>query len=125
MGHIALQGALYIQTFAFLGEAYVPVLLPPSCITDRSSLPLQAAVSFTDVAALFSEGEWDVLEQRQRDLYGNVMRDIHHVLLGLGGRLKPGDFLSTTNQIIFFVFQPSIRYLKGDSTFWCVKDIVI
>lgn len=53
----------------------------------------RAAVSFTDVAALFSEGEWDVLEQRQRDLYGNVMRDIHHVLLGLGYRIENSEVL--------------------------------
>ncbi|XP_063807174.1 zinc finger protein 587B-like, partial [Pseudophryne corroboree] len=43
----------------------------------------RAVVSFTDVAASFTEEEWDVLEEWQRSLYGNVMREIHNVLLDL------------------------------------------
>ncbi|XP_075716909.1 zinc finger protein 212-like [Rhinoderma darwinii] len=55
--------------------------------------PERAAVSFADVAASFSEEEWDVLEEWRRDLYGKVMRDIHTVLLHLGYRIENSDVL--------------------------------
>ncbi|XP_044144924.1 protein ZNF783-like isoform X1 [Bufo gargarizans] len=53
----------------------------------------RAAVSFTDVAASFSGEEWDILEEWQRHLYGNVMREIHNVLLDLGYHIENSEVL--------------------------------
>ncbi|XP_056408236.1 zinc finger protein 567-like [Hyla sarda] len=53
----------------------------------------RAAVSFTDVAASFSEEEWGVLKEWQRTLYGNVMLEIHGVLRGLGYRIENSEVL--------------------------------
>ncbi|KAM8953342.1 uncharacterized protein RCH25_044186 [Pelodytes ibericus] len=53
----------------------------------------QGSVTFTDVAASFSEEEWEMLEQWQRDLYSNVMQEIHNVLLDLGYHIKNSEIL--------------------------------
>ncbi|XP_072263442.1 zinc finger protein 248-like isoform X3 [Pyxicephalus adspersus] len=53
----------------------------------------RAAVWFMDVAASFSEEEWDMLEEWKRDLYGNVIRDIHNVMLDLGYHIENSEVL--------------------------------
>ncbi|XP_077106316.1 uncharacterized protein LOC143764547 isoform X3 [Ranitomeya variabilis] len=42
-------------------------------------------VRFKEVAVYFSEEEWSQLDPWQKELYGNVMRDIHAALLSLAG----------------------------------------
>ncbi|XP_069463732.1 zinc finger protein 282-like isoform X3 [Ambystoma mexicanum] len=44
----------------------------------------KAPVTFQDVAAYFSEEEWKLLHDWQRELYKNVMKEIHQALLSLG-----------------------------------------
>ncbi|XP_078532617.1 uncharacterized protein LOC144818763 [Lissotriton helveticus] len=41
-------------------------------------------VSFHDVSDYFSEEEWKLLHDWQKNLYKNVMKEIHHALLSLG-----------------------------------------
>nr|XP_033817768.1 zinc finger protein 501-like isoform X2 [Geotrypetes seraphini] len=44
----------------------------------------QITVTFNDVAAYFSEQEWQALEEWQRELYRGVMKQIHRALFSLG-----------------------------------------
>ncbi|KAJ1112251.1 hypothetical protein NDU88_000519 [Pleurodeles waltl] len=43
-----------------------------------------ARLTFQDVVACFSQEEWDLLHKWQKDLYSNLMKDIHQVLMILG-----------------------------------------
>ncbi|XP_069506529.1 zinc finger protein 777-like isoform X3 [Ambystoma mexicanum] len=44
----------------------------------------QAPVTFRDVAAYFSETDWKLLHDWQKELYKKVMKEIHQALLSLG-----------------------------------------
>ncbi|XP_078527750.1 uncharacterized protein LOC144799973 isoform X2 [Lissotriton helveticus] len=44
----------------------------------------QTPVTFQDVAACFSQEEWKLLQEWQKDLYRNVMKEIHKALISLG-----------------------------------------
>lgn len=44
----------------------------------------KASVTFHDVAAYFSDEEWKLLPQWQKELYKNVMKEIHQALISLG-----------------------------------------
>ncbi|XP_029463164.1 uncharacterized protein LOC115094348 [Rhinatrema bivittatum] len=44
----------------------------------------RASVTFHDVAIYFSEDEWQLLEEWQKELYRNVMKEIHGALISLG-----------------------------------------
>ncbi|XP_069460824.1 uncharacterized protein [Ambystoma mexicanum] len=46
--------------------------------------PEKAPVTFQDVAACFSEEEWKLLHEWQKELYRNVMKEIHQALISLG-----------------------------------------
>nr|XP_033817783.1 zinc finger protein 777-like isoform X3 [Geotrypetes seraphini] len=55
---------------------------------------LSAAISvtFSDVAVYFSEKEWGLLDEWQKELYRNVMKEIHGALLSMGYKiLNPGN----------------------------------
>nr|XP_033817764.1 uncharacterized protein LOC117368323 [Geotrypetes seraphini] len=63
----------------------------------------KVSVTFSDVAAYISEEEWEILEDWEKDLYRNVMKEIHMVLISLGYtivnpsillRIKPGEALN-------------------------------
>ncbi|KAJ1139761.1 hypothetical protein NDU88_006128 [Pleurodeles waltl] len=45
---------------------------------------VKAPVKFSDVVACFSEEEWKLLHEWQNELYNNVMKEIHQVLISLG-----------------------------------------
>ncbi|XP_069473335.1 zinc finger protein 436-like isoform X1 [Ambystoma mexicanum] len=44
----------------------------------------EAQATFPEVAACFSEEEWEILQEWQKDLYRNVMKEVHQALLSLG-----------------------------------------
>ncbi|XP_069499256.1 zinc finger protein 282-like isoform X2 [Ambystoma mexicanum] len=44
----------------------------------------KAQVPFPDVAACFSDEEWKLLQEWQKELYRNVMKEIHQALISLG-----------------------------------------
>ncbi|XP_029440367.1 zinc finger protein 34-like [Rhinatrema bivittatum] len=43
-----------------------------------------ASVTFSDVAAYFLEVEWDILGERQKELYKKIIKEIHSVLMSRG-----------------------------------------
>ncbi|XP_029440822.1 zinc finger protein 135-like isoform X2 [Rhinatrema bivittatum] len=51
-------------------------------MTERISTAV--SVTFSDVAVYFSEKEWGLLDEWQKELYRNVMREIHGALLAMG-----------------------------------------
>ncbi|XP_078510928.1 uncharacterized protein LOC144770344 isoform X3 [Lissotriton helveticus] len=50
-------------------------------------------VTFHDVAVYFSEDEWEDLEEWRKELYTNVMREIHCVLISMGYSIVNSDTL--------------------------------
>ncbi|XP_069461477.1 zinc finger protein 879-like [Ambystoma mexicanum] len=44
----------------------------------------QVSITFHDVAVYFSEKEWGSLQEWQKELYRNVMKEIHSALISLG-----------------------------------------
>ncbi|KAJ1158901.1 hypothetical protein NDU88_011573 [Pleurodeles waltl] len=53
----------------------------------------QVSITFRDVAVYFSEEEWDGLQEWQKTLYRNVMKEIHEALLSLGYAIVNQDIL--------------------------------
>ncbi|XP_040282888.1 uncharacterized protein LOC120997051 [Bufo bufo] len=60
---------------------------------EKSLIPGRGLVTFHDVAAYFSAKEWGGLEEWQKELYKNVMREIHAALEGMGYKIVNGDVL--------------------------------
>ncbi|XP_063771007.1 uncharacterized protein LOC134908811 [Pseudophryne corroboree] len=60
---------------------------------EKSFFPGQGSVMFQDVAASFSPEEWGVLEDWQKELYKNVMREIHSALQAMGYKIVNADVL--------------------------------
>ncbi|XP_069098975.1 zinc finger protein 436-like isoform X2 [Pleurodeles waltl] len=58
----------------------------------------KAAVTFHDVAAYFSEAEWKLLHEWQKDLYQKVMQEIHQTLISLGYKIVNPDTLLRVSQ---------------------------
>ncbi|XP_069473334.1 zinc finger protein 2-like isoform X2 [Ambystoma mexicanum] len=44
----------------------------------------EAQATFPEVAACFSDEDWQILKEWQKDLYRNVMKEVHQALLSLG-----------------------------------------
>ncbi|OCT56659.1 uncharacterized protein qrich1l2.L isoform X2 [Xenopus laevis] len=62
--------------------------------SEESSLfPQQVSVAFHDVAACFSAKEWGLLEDWQKELYRNVIREIHATLKAMGCTIVNSDVL--------------------------------
>ncbi|XP_078511748.1 uncharacterized protein LOC144770839 [Lissotriton helveticus] len=53
----------------------------------------KAPVTFRDVAAYFSEEDWTVLRNWQKELYKNAMREIHQAMISLGYNIANPDTL--------------------------------
>ncbi|CAJ0965972.1 unnamed protein product [Ranitomeya imitator] len=76
---------------------------PGFCAMDAAILPHQvsvrALVTFHDVSACFSAEEWGVLEDWQKELYKNVMREIHTTLLSMGYTILNPEQLLRVDEI--------------------------
>ncbi|XP_078511834.1 uncharacterized protein LOC144770909 isoform X2 [Lissotriton helveticus] len=55
-------------------------------------VPEPGPVTFIDVVSCFSEEEWKLLHHWQKELYRNVMKDIHQALLSLGPMIANSVF---------------------------------
>ncbi|XP_069489837.1 zinc finger protein 2-like isoform X2 [Ambystoma mexicanum] len=55
--------------------------------------PDEEQVKFRDVAACFSEEEWKILHEWQKDFYKNVMKEIHQALIVMGYQIVNADTL--------------------------------
>ncbi|XP_078532556.1 uncharacterized protein LOC144818735 isoform X3 [Lissotriton helveticus] len=53
---------------------------------------LPTPITFKDVAAYFSEEEWKLLHEWQKELYRNVMKEIHQALISLGPLIATSVF---------------------------------
>ncbi|XP_069460819.1 uncharacterized protein [Ambystoma mexicanum] len=51
------------------------------------------SIAFSDVAAYFYEEEWDLLEVWQKQLYKNVMKEIHKALISMGYKIANPDIV--------------------------------
>ncbi|XP_030053489.1 zinc finger protein 33B [Microcaecilia unicolor] len=58
----------------------------------------QVSVTFKDVAAHFSEEEWEVLEEWQKELYKKVMLEVHEALISLGYGILNSDIIFRVKQ---------------------------
>ncbi|XP_029462992.1 oocyte zinc finger protein XlCOF6-like [Rhinatrema bivittatum] len=67
----------------------------------------QASVTFHDVAVYFSEDEWRLLEECQKELYRNVMKEIHGALISLG-------YTIINSEIYFRIREENGSYFKAD-----------
>ncbi|KAG8547081.1 hypothetical protein GDO81_029153 [Engystomops pustulosus] len=63
------------------------------CPEEKTLIPGRGVVTFHDVAAYFSAKDWLVLQDWQKELYKNVMREIHAALEGMGYKIINGDVL--------------------------------
>ncbi|XP_029440476.1 gastrula zinc finger protein XlCGF26.1-like [Rhinatrema bivittatum] len=52
-----------------------------------------ASVTFRDVAAYFLEVEWDILGERQKELYKKVIKEIHGILVSQGYSILNPDVI--------------------------------
>ncbi|XP_063799052.1 zinc finger protein OZF-like [Pseudophryne corroboree] len=57
------------------------------------TISMQTLVTFNDVAVYFSEEDWMCLEEWQKELYRNVMQEIHGVLTAMGYSINNPDVL--------------------------------
>ncbi|XP_078527613.1 zinc finger protein 10-like isoform X2 [Lissotriton helveticus] len=55
--------------------------------------PAEEQVTFRDVAACFSEEDWRILHEWQKDFYKNVMKEIHQALILMGYQIVNPDTL--------------------------------
>ncbi|XP_075451372.1 uncharacterized protein LOC142492555 isoform X2 [Ascaphus truei] len=60
---------------------------------EKSFSPGQVSVTFHDVAACFSAEEWGLLGNWQKDLYTNVMKEIHSAMQAMGYTIVNSDVL--------------------------------
>ncbi|XP_030066511.1 zinc finger protein 8 isoform X3 [Microcaecilia unicolor] len=67
----------------------------------------QASVTFHDVAVYFSEEDWQQLEERQKELYRSVMKEIHGALISLGYTILNSD-------VYFRIREENGRYFRAD-----------
>ncbi|KAM4650942.1 zinc finger protein 90-like [Discoglossus pictus] len=58
-----------------------------------ADISMQTLVTFNDVAVYFCEEDWDCLEEWQKELYRNVMQEIHGVLTAMGYTISNPDVL--------------------------------
>ncbi|XP_030045944.1 zinc finger protein 316-like [Microcaecilia unicolor] len=67
--------------------------LPEACDEATIKASNEALVTFKDVAAYFLDVDWDLLGERQKELYKKVIKEIHDILISRGySILNPDTF---------------------------------
>nr|XP_033773154.1 zinc finger protein 184-like isoform X2 [Geotrypetes seraphini] len=56
-------------------------------------IPDQVSITFNDVAAYFLETEWNILEEWQKEMYRNVIQEIHGILTSRGYSIVNPDVI--------------------------------
>ncbi|XP_030049042.1 zinc finger protein 780A-like [Microcaecilia unicolor] len=67
--------------------------LPEACDEATIKASNEALVTFRDVAAYFLDVEWDILGERQKELYKEVIKEIHDILLSQGYSIVNPDVI--------------------------------
>lgn len=55
-------------------------------------------ISFKDLAVRFSEEEWRLLQEGQREFYRDVMRENYETLVSVGEVLRPPVWVAGTEE---------------------------
>nr|XP_033818223.1 zinc finger protein 135-like [Geotrypetes seraphini] len=66
--------------------------------SQRLIILFQVSVTFKDVAAHFSEEEWEGLEEWQKEFYRKVMLEVHEALISLGYGILNSDIIFRVKQ---------------------------
>ncbi|KAM9316325.1 zinc finger protein 783-like [Gastrophryne carolinensis] len=82
-----------------MSELADPGLCPLNPALHPQQVSLRALVTFHDVAASFSAEEWKELEDWQKEIYRNVMREIHGALLAMGYTILNQEQLLRVDEI--------------------------
>ncbi|XP_069073850.1 uncharacterized protein [Pleurodeles waltl] len=67
--------------------------LETSIMWQKNVIDGKVSITFSDVAAYFYEEEWKRLEAWQKQLYKNVMKEIHKALFSMGYKIVNSDIL--------------------------------
>ncbi|KAJ1106550.1 hypothetical protein NDU88_003951 [Pleurodeles waltl] len=94
IGGRGLVNSYYIQMMG--GEVRKDIIDEVSAIVGSDppqGHPTAGPVTFSDVAAYFSEAEWKLLDKCKKEFYQNVMKEIHQALILLGYKIVNRDIL--------------------------------
>ncbi|XP_078511745.1 uncharacterized protein LOC144770838 isoform X2 [Lissotriton helveticus] len=86
--------------------------------------PNKARVTFHDVAAYFSEEEWKTMFQWQKELYKNVMKEVHQALFSLGHHIVNTNVFLRISRSRKARFQDPEKSINGnDPNMPCLSPI--
>ncbi|XP_053565394.1 uncharacterized protein LOC128655852 [Bombina bombina] len=95
-------------------------------IEDKSFLQGPVSVTFHDVAACFSAEEWRQLKDWQKELYRNVMREIHSALQAMGYSIVNSDvLLKIKDEESFRTGHNEMRAAASDAAIPVSPDILL
>ncbi|XP_018417845.1 PREDICTED: uncharacterized protein LOC108791772 [Nanorana parkeri] len=98
----------------------------PACILLEKRSVRKGPITFYNVAGSFSEDQWMRMENRQKDVYRNVMKEIHGALITLGySILDPSIIFSIKRQDESYVLIDSFSMEKASAVVGDFPDILV